>query len=58
MITIFEIGYCDHPDFPYAHIQLEKYTKRIISNFKEEYHPLFYDTLAKNKAQLILLYLV
>ena len=32
----FEIGYCVHPSFPYAHIQLEQDTKSIISNIQEE----------------------
>ena len=31
----FEIGYCSHPTFPYAHIQLEKATKLILSYFQE-----------------------
>ena len=29
--NFFEIGYCGHPSFPYAHIQLEQATKLIIS---------------------------
>ena len=37
--NFFEIGYCGHPDFPYAHIQLEQATKWILSHFQEEDHP-------------------
>ena len=33
--NFFEIVYCDHPDFPYAYIQLEKSTKLILSHFQE-----------------------
>ena len=29
----FEIGYCGHPAFPYAHIQLDQATKLILSHF-------------------------
>ena len=28
--NFFEIGYCGHPKFPYAHIQLEQATKLIL----------------------------
>ena len=31
----FEIGYCGHPTFTYAHIQLEQSTKLILSHFQE-----------------------
>ena len=31
----FEIGYCGHPNFPYANIQLEQATNLILSHFKE-----------------------
>ena len=34
----FEIGYCGHPVFPYAHIQLEQATKLILLHFQEEDH--------------------
>ena len=44
--NFFEIGYCGHPDLPYAHIQLEQPTKLITSHFREGYHPLIYDPLA------------
>ena len=57
MITMFKIGYCGHPDFPYAHIQLDQATKLILSNFQEGDHPLFYDTLNKKKTQLVCLYI-
>ena len=30
-----EIGYCGHPAFPYAHIQLEQATNLIILIFQE-----------------------
>ena len=33
--NIFGIVYCDHPDTPYAHIQLEQDTKIIITKFQE-----------------------
>ena len=32
----FEIVNCGHPDFPYAHIELEQATKLILSHFQEE----------------------
>ena len=57
MITFFEIGYCGHPEFLYAHIQLEKSTKLLLSNFQEEDHPLIYDTLNNKKTQLVCLYI-
>ena len=44
----FEIGYCGHPAFPYAHIQLNQATRLIISHFQEGDHPFIHDTL-KNK---------
>ena len=31
----FEIGYCGHPNFPYGHIKLEKATKLILSNLRQ-----------------------
>ena len=55
--NFFEIGYCGHPAFPYARIQQEQSTKSIISHFKEEDHPLIYDTLGNKKTQLVCLYL-
>ena len=56
MITFFEIGYCGHPDFPYAHIQLDKSTKSIISHSQEEDHPFIYDTLNNKKKKMVWLY--
>ena len=47
--TFFDIGYCGHPSFPYAHIQLEQATKLILLYFQEEDHSLIYDTLNNNK---------
>ena len=59
MITIFfENVYCGHPAFPYAHIQLEKCTKLILSHFQEEDHPFIYDTLGNKKTQLVCLYFI
>ena len=57
MITFFGIGYCGHSDFPYAHIQLDRDTKLIISYFQEEYHPFIYDTLDSKNTQLVCLYI-
>ena len=54
----FEIGYCGHPASPYAHIQLEQSTKWIIYNFREEEHPLIYDTINNKNKQLVWLYFV
>ena len=31
---IFGVGYCGHPSFSYAHIQLEQATTLIISHFQ------------------------
>ena len=44
-----EIGYCCHPAFLYAHIQLEQATKLRLSHFQEEKHPFIYDTLGNKK---------
>ena len=45
----FEVGYCDHPAFPYANIQLEQATKLILSYFQEEYHLFIHYTLNNKK---------
>ena len=45
----FEIGYCGHPAFPYAHMQLEQSPKLIISHFHEVDHSYIYDTLDNKK---------
>ena len=58
MNAIIEIGYCGHPAFPYACIQLEKATKLIPSYFQEKYHPYIYGTLGNKKTQLVCLYFV
>ena len=52
----FEIGYCGHPAFPYAHIKLEQASKLILSHFQEEDHTYIYDTLGNKKKQLVFLY--
>ena len=54
----FEIGYCGHPAFPYAHIQLDQSTKLILSYFQEEDNPNIYDTLSNKETQLVFLYFV
>ena len=54
----FEIRYCGHPAFPYAHIQLEQATKLILSHFQEEYHLFVYDNLNNKDTQLVCLYFV
>ena len=51
----FEIGYCGHPTFPYAHIQLTQANKVIIPNFQEEEYPFIHDTLNNKKTQLVCL---
>ena len=56
--NFFEIEYCAHPAFPYAHIQLEQSTKSILSHFQEEDHPFIYDTLDKKKTKLVCSYFV
>ena len=43
--NFFEIGYCGNPTFPYAHIQLEKATKLILSHFQEEDHSFIHCTI-------------
>ena len=57
-INFFGVGYCDYPDFPYTHIQLEQATKLIPTHFQEEDHPLIYDTLNNKKTPLVCLYFV
>ena len=56
--NVFEIGYCCHPNSPYANIELKKATSLIILHFKEEYHPIIHDTLSNKKTQLVALYFV
>ena len=58
MIKKIEIGYCSHPVFPYAHIQLDQATKLILSHFQEEDHLFMYDTFNNKKIQLVCLYFV
>ena len=53
----FEIGYCGNPISPYAHIQLEKSTKLILSHFQEEDYLLIYDNLDNKNIQLVCLYI-
>ena len=55
-LHFFEIGYCGHPAFPYANIQLEKSTKLILSHFQKEDHPFIYDTLNNKNTPLVCLY--
>ena len=55
--NIFEIGYCGHPAFPYAHIQLEQDTKSTLSHIQEEDYPFIYDNLNNNKTRLVCLYI-
>ena len=57
-LICFEIGYCGHPAFPYALIHLQQATKLIPEHFQEEDHTLIYDTLNKNRTQLVWLYFV
>ena len=38
--NFFEMEYCGHPTFPYAHIQLKQANKLMLSNFREEDHPI------------------
>ena len=54
----FEIGYCGHHSFPYAHIQLEQYNKLLTLNFQEEHHSCIYDTFNCKKTQLVCLYII
>ena len=42
---------------PYAHIQLKKSNKLILSHFQEEDHPLIYDNLDNKKIQLVCLFI-
>ena len=56
--NFFGIGYCGHPNFPYAHIQIEQANNLILSHFQEEDHSFVHDTLKNKKAQLVSLYFV
>ena len=56
--NFFEIGYCGHPVFPYAHIQLEPATKLILSHFHEEDQIFIHDTLNNKNTQLVYLYIL
>ena len=53
--NFFEIGYCGHPNFPYANIKFKQATNLITSHLKED-HQLIYDT--QKKTQLVSLYFV
>ena len=55
--NFFEIGYYGHPAFPYAHIQIYRTTKLILSHIWEEYNPFIYDTLNNKKYTIGLLVL-
>ena len=55
-LQFFEIGYCGHPAFLYAHNQQEQSTKLILSNLTEEDHPFTFDTLNNKNIQLLCLY--
>ena len=58
-ITIFEIRYCGHPNFPYTNIQLEQASDLILSYFRKEDHSFIHDALKqKKKTQLVYLYYV
>ena len=52
-----EIRYCGHLAFPYAHIQMEKSTKLILSHYQEEDYAFIYDTLNKRMTQLVCVYI-
>ena len=54
----FDLGYCGHFTFPFAHIQLEQATKLISSHFQEEDHSSIHDILKYKKISLITLYFV
>ena len=51
----FEIGYCGHPDSPYANNQFKQATNVIHSHFQEEYHMFIHDTLKNKKYTIVLL---
>ena len=53
----FEIGYCGHPNSPYANIKFKHDTNLILSHFQEEDHPFNHDTLKNKNTQLVLLYI-
>ena len=53
----FEIGYCGHPNLPYANIQFKQATNSIPSHFQEEDHQFIHDTLKNKKTQLVSLYI-
>ena len=57
-ITIFKVGYCGHPNFPYTNIQLEQASDLILSHFQKEDHSFIIDTLRNKKTQLVYLYYV
>ena len=57
-ITIFEIGYCGHPNLPYKNIQLGQASDLILLHFQEEYHYLINDKLINKKTQLVYFYYV
>ena len=54
--NFFQIGYCYHPAFSYAHIQLEQANKLIPSLFQEEDHPFIYDTFNNKRTKLVCSY--
>ena len=57
-IAIFSIGYCGHPNFPYANIRFNQAINLILSYFQEEDHSFINDKLINKKTQLVSLYYV
>ena len=53
-----EIGYCDHPNFPYANIKFKQATNLILSHFQEEDHQFINDKPKNKNTQWVSLYSV
>ena len=54
--NLFEIGYFDHPNSPYANIQFKQVNNSILLYLGGDEHLFIYDTLKNKKTQLISLY--
>ena len=50
------MGYCGHPNPPYASIQFNQAGNLILSHFQKEDHQFIHDTLKNKNKKLVSLY--
>ena len=56
--NLFEIGYFDHPNSPYANIQFKQVNNSILLHLGGDEHPFIHETIKNKKIQLVSLYFV